>query len=176
MIHFCPECLESRSFKEDYEKEIFNIKGEKIEIFSRFLICNVCGESILDPENLDENFIKAYSKYKRLKGYLQSYEIIELRKILGVSQAELANMLGCSQETIHRYETGAIQSEAHNEELLRIKNDLKFFKVIDKNDTYCAYKGILIKENDQNLVLRMRVGRSPLDLIYNKSQVKEIIN
>ncbi|NFT30610.1 helix-turn-helix domain-containing protein [Clostridium sporogenes] len=127
--HFCPNCLELTRFKEIHKDETFNIRKEKIEVVSRYLFCENCNEDISDPKNPDENFIRAYDKYRKMKGFLQPHEIMEIRKSLGISQEQLSNLLKCSKETVSRYETGALQSEEHNNRLLLIKNNL-----IDKGE------------------------------------------
>lgn len=136
--HFCPECLELRNFKEVYEDETFNVKGEKINIRSRYLECEECAEVISDPENPDENFIKAYDEYRSRKNLLQPSEIKKIREMYGLSQRTLSKILGWSHVTLSRYETGAIQSVSHNNEL------------------------ILIRENPFNLLLLLRTNKNSL--------------
>jgi DNA-binding transcriptional regulator YiaG len=67
-----------------------------------------------------------YDIYRQKKGLMGPTEIKELRKRLGgLSQRGLSTLLNWSPATIARYETGAIPSIAHNEQLKRLIEDNK---------------------------------------------------
>ncbi len=56
-VHFCPECLEDRKFKDYYRSEDFKVGGKiDVEIIAHYLKCESCEELILDPKDIDENF------------------------------------------------------------------------------------------------------------------------
>jgi hypothetical protein len=52
----------------------------------------------------------------------------------------------------------------------------RHFKVINKNNRYFDYRGVLITENEYDLVLKIcDVGGWEPNLIFDKSEVEEII-
>mgnify|MGYP001059631405 FL=1 len=114
---FCPECYEMRDFNEVFEGDTFNIYGHEIKIVSRFLECIVCGKKITDPKRIDENFIKAYTKYRNENNLLHSEEIKNIREKKNLSQEEFAEILGCSKRTIQRIETGALQTKEQDKKI-----------------------------------------------------------
>ncbi|MHC9080525.1 type II TA system antitoxin MqsA family protein [Bacillus altitudinis] len=121
-VTFCPECLVERDFIRIAELEIFNIRDESIEIIAEYLHCVECGEKITDPGNADRNLDLVYREYRMRKGFLQPEEIIEIRKSLKLSTIELEEKLKWPNHTLERYETGALQTMEHNEQLLNLKS------------------------------------------------------
>jgi hypothetical protein len=52
----------------------------------------------------------------------------------------------------------------------------RIFKVINKNNCYFEYEGVLITENEHDLVLKVSdVGGWESNLIFDKSEVEEVI-
>ena len=51
---------------------------------------------------------------RMLKFVMTAEEISNLRKKYGISQRTLAALIGCSQATVVRYESGSIQNNTHN--------------------------------------------------------------
>lgn len=65
---------------------------------------------------------------------LTSNEIVDIRENYGLSQVDLAKLLGWGEATIARYESKAIQDEAYDNMLRIIKdNPLKAIEFLDKN-------------------------------------------
>lgn len=118
---FCPECLVERDFIRIDELETFNIRNESIEIIAEYLHCTECGEKITDPGNADRNLDLVYREYRIRKGFLQPEEIVEIRKSLKLATIELEEKLKWPIHTLERYETGALQTMEHNEQLLNFK-------------------------------------------------------
>lgn len=143
--HFCPVCLDIKSFKDVYNDEYFDIRGESIKVNSHYLQCNDCAEKILDPSDEDENFKQAYAIYRKKKNLLFPEEILELREKYGLSQRQLAKILGWSHVTISRYESGALQSTSHNNELVLIKNPKNLMMLLAQNQDN-------MDEHDVNIV------------------------
>jgi putative zinc finger/helix-turn-helix YgiT family protein len=131
--HFCPECLEMRRFESIFMEEDYPVKNEVITIHAHYYKCNECGELILNPENEDENYVNAYNEYRKRKNLLFPEEIIELREKYDISQRQMAKILGWSHATLSRYETGALQSQSHNNELVLLKNPENMLKIIERN-------------------------------------------
>ncbi|WP_306373074.1 type II TA system antitoxin MqsA family protein [Bacillus subtilis] len=170
--HFCTSCLDMKNFDEIFEEEIFNIKGEEIKIISRFLQCE-CGKKILDPNNVDENFAKAYDEYRKRKNLLQPSEIIKIREMYGLSQRQLAKILGWSHATLSRYETGAIQSVSHNNVLVLIReNPANLLKLLENNKhLLSASEYQIIKEYLEIAVSEQSASHEETDLLNVPKQM-----
>lgn len=120
-VTFCPECLDDRGFSRIAELETFKIRDESIEIKAEYLHCAECGEKITDPSNVDRNLDLVYREYRMRKGFLQPEEIVEIRKSLKLATIELEEKLKWPRHTLEKYETGALQTMEHNEQLFNLK-------------------------------------------------------
>ena len=128
---FCPNCEEYTDVKLGVEKEVYNVRGEPIEIEAEVAICQKCGEKIFDEERDSRNLEKAYSQYRENHNLLPPDKIRTIREKYGLSQRALSRLLRWGEITIHRYENGAIQDNVHNSTLRFIEdpqNMQKFFK------------------------------------------------
>lgn len=153
---FCPECMEVTKFKVVHIDEELKVKDELITIKARYLECFECEERILDPENENENYVKAYNEYRKRKKLLLPDEIISLREQYGLSQRQLARILGWSHVTLSRYESGGIQSVSHNNELVLLHEPENMLKILKRNGENLSEKDyfnikkridVLIEEN-----------------------------
>jgi len=119
---FCPNCEEYTETTFGVENEVYNVRGEPIEIEAEVAICQKCGEKIFDEERDSRNLEKAYSLYREKHNLLSADEIRSIREKYGLSQRALSRLLGWGEITIHRYENGAIPDNAHDK-LLRLIED-----------------------------------------------------
>jgi len=137
---FCPNCEEYTDVTPRVEKEVYNVRGDPIEIEAEVVICQECGEKVFDEERDSSNLEKAYKVYRDKHNLLSPDEIRSIREKYGLSQRAVSRLLGCGEITIHRYENGAIQDNAHDNLLRSIadpKNMQRFFETNrDKLPTY----------------------------------------
>lgn len=129
----CPVCEEEREIKLGYKKETLTIRNEPIEIESMVEYCPTCGEFFADTEIEEENIQKVYREYRKVHGLLQPEEIKEIREKYGISQRALSRILGWGEISFHRYEAGALQDEAHNNQLFCLKDPYYFRLLFEKN-------------------------------------------
>jgi len=130
---FCPNCEEYTETTFGIEKEVYNVRGEPIEIEAEVAICQKCGEKIFDEERDSRNLEKAYSQYRDKHNLLPPDEIRKMREKYGLSQRALARLLGWGEITIHRYENGAIQDNVHDSLLRLIENPGNMQKFLKAN-------------------------------------------
>lgn len=140
--NFCPECLENTECTPIEIQKVFEVRDEKIEIKANYLRCNQCDEIIPDPKLDEENFQMIYAEYRRRKKLLHPHEIVNIRNKYGLSQRQLAKILGWSHATLSRYETGALQSPSHNLELVLLENPENMLTVIERNTENLTHKEI----------------------------------
>jgi putative zinc finger/helix-turn-helix YgiT family protein len=129
---FCPNCEEYTKATLGVEREVYPVRGEPIEIEAEIVTCQKCGMKIFDEERDSRNLEKAYNLYRGKHNLLSPAEILTIREKYGLSQRALSRLLGLGEITIHRYESGAIQDNAHDSLLRLIENPQnmqKFLKV-----------------------------------------------
>ena len=133
----CPLCDKVHEIEERRRNTSVSIKDTEVNYEETYYYCCNSKEDECEFENgkmLNSNLLNARNSYRRLKGYLTSYEIVKIREKYGVSQVELAKLLGWGEATISRYESKAIQDEAYDNMLRLVKNDpLKALEFLEKN-------------------------------------------
>lgn len=128
------------------------IKGVEVEYEEHFYFCenSDSGENEFESAAmLNENLLNARNAYRIKVGLLTSDEIINIRENYGLSQVDLAKLLGWGEATISRYESKAIQDEAYDTMLRLIKdNPLKALEFLKKNgDKFSMAKKFTIRNN-----------------------------
>lgn len=127
MKQFCYECNNEQDVIVVSKKEVFKVKGEPIEVVSDVMTCTVCGEEIFNRELDEKNMARVYQEFRNKHNYLSPTEIKSIRSKYG-SGRTVATLLGWSQNTMVRYENGAIPDIAHHEQFLRLKNDPRYIR------------------------------------------------
>ena len=95
---------------------------DKIISYDEYYLVDELGEEIFNREIEIENDNRLYNTYKKQKNLLTSTEIKEIRKKYGLTQKEYAFIIGVGEITIHRFEKGAIQTEAVDS-IMRLSNN-----------------------------------------------------
>lgn len=90
-----------------------NVRGEQIHYEAFTLDCPECGSRISDSRIENENLQAAYAVYGHGHNIPLPSEITDLRKKYGLSLREFSRFLGFGEQTIARYEKGALPDEAH---------------------------------------------------------------
>ena len=150
-IHMsCPLCGKTHEVEERKKIATINLKGEDVTYEERFYFC----ANAADDENefetgamTNENLLNARNAYRVKMGLLTSDEIVAIRESYGLSQVDLAKLLGWGEATISRYESKAIQDEAYDIMLRLIKdNPLQALEFLKKNaDKFQAMKRFEIR-------------------------------
>ena len=94
--------------------ETYKVRGESITVEAVIPVCTACDEDVSIIERDDEIFDRVYREFRQRKGLLQPEKIAELRKRYGLSQRGLSRLLGLGEITIQRYESGSLQTAAHD--------------------------------------------------------------
>lgn len=118
----CPVCEQERDLLYGETKESLKIRGEKVEVTSMIHYCPEGNHYFYTFKDEEAKFKAAYDEYRDRKNFLKPNEIRELREQYKLSQKNFARLLGWGEITIHRYESGALQDDAHNNVLVFIKN------------------------------------------------------
>lgn len=131
---YCDICRRETEVEVTERKETYPVKGEPITIDAKVKVCSLCGTDLFD-ENLDSsNLNTAFEIFRRKHGLLGPDAVRRIRKKYQLSQRGLANLLGWSAATVARYETGALPSVSHNEQLKRLNDDIDYVRdLYDRN-------------------------------------------
>ena len=146
----CPLCDKTHEVEERKRVAVITLKGDKVTYEERFYYCANAGDEEDEFETgamTNENLLNARNAYRVKHGLLTSDDIVAIRESYGLSQVDLARLLGWGEVTISRYESKAIQDEAYDTMLLIIKdNPLQALEFLKKNeDKFSDYKRIEIR-------------------------------
>lgn len=150
-IHMeCPLCDKLHEVEQRTRVASIIIKGEEIKYNEIYYFCKNSDEDeneFVTGKMENENLLNARNEYRKEHNLLTSNQIVEIREKYGLSQVDLARLLGWGEATISRYESKAIQDEAYDNMLRIIKdNPLAAFEFFQKNkDKFEGYKKIEIK-------------------------------
>lgn len=147
----CPLCDKIHELEERKRLTTAIIKGEEVTYEERFYFCANADEDENEFENgtmTNENLLNARNAYRIKHGLLTSGEIKEIRECYGLSQIDLARLLGWGEATISRYESKAIQDEAYDTMLRLVKdNPLQALEFLKKNyNKFSRLKYLEIRE------------------------------
>ena len=126
---YCPNCESEQELEHVRRRETVSVRGEKIEVEASYWRCRACGEEFEGPDGHDE-VAKAYTVYRANKGLMQPGEIKQLREEYGLTQGELAKILGFGAVTLSRYETGMLQTTAQDRILQMLREPRAFWALL----------------------------------------------
>lgn len=146
----CPLCGRTHEVEERKRTTSITIKGDDITYEERFYFCSNADTEENEFEigaMTNANLTNARNAYRIKHGLLTSDEIVAIRESYGLSQVDLARLLGWGEATISRYESKAIQDDAYDTMLRLIRdNPLQALEFLKKNsDKFPAKKRIEIK-------------------------------
>ncbi len=113
----CPLCGELHLVDRRTRTANVIIKGERIKYQEEYYICENTeeGENEFIPSKvMDANLLAARDAYRSAHKMFTSRDIVNLRNKYGLTQRELAKLLGWGEATISRYETKQIQDETYD--------------------------------------------------------------
>ena len=147
----CPLCDKVHEIEQRIRVAKTIIKGEEVNYEENYYFCQNSEEdenefSTAKMEN--ENLLNARNEYRKAHGLLTSNDIVAIREKYGLSQVDLAKLLGWGEATISRYESKAIQDDAYDN-MLRIINDnpLAALDLLQKNgEQFAENKKLAIKQ------------------------------
>lgn len=136
-IHMnCPLCDKIHEVEERKRFTTITLKGEEVTYKEKFYFCANEDENEFESGTMaNENLLNARNAYRVKRGLLTSDEIVAIRESYGLSQVDLARLLGWGEATIARYESKAIQDEAYDTMLRIVKdNPLQALEFLKKNE------------------------------------------
>lgn len=133
----CPLCDKTHEVEERKRIATIILKGEEVTYEESFYLCanaDVDENEFETGSMTNANLLNARNAYRVKHGLLTSDEIVSIRDNYGLSQVDLARLLGWGEATISRYESKSIQDEAYDTMLRLIKdNPLIALEFLKKN-------------------------------------------
>ncbi|MHB1452321.1 MAG: type II TA system antitoxin MqsA family protein [Coriobacteriia bacterium] len=130
---FCPECMAMREYDVIDRQETYPVRGDDVTVDARVAVCRVCANDIGMTEFDDAALQAAFSVYRARHDLLQPEQIREIRSRYGLGQKAFARLLGWGDVTLARYETGSLQSEAHDATLRLVEDPQNVRRLLDLN-------------------------------------------
>ncbi len=140
---YCEHCdttlKKERTFVES-RLETGRVRGEEIAVEMPLRICSIC-QTILNDNELDNALIIAtYDSYRERHNIIFPSEIVALREQYGLSQKNLALLLGLGEVTVHRYEGGALADVAPSKLLRLMKNPANMRQMLNESGDVLSAK------------------------------------
>lgn len=172
----CPLCDKVHDIEERVRVTKTIIKDEEVDYKENYYFCSNCDEDeneFVPGAMENENLLNARNAYRKKHGLLTSDEIVAIRDSYGLSQVDLARLLGWGEATISRYESKAIQDDAYDNMLRIIRDDpLSTLELLKKNaEMFSLTKRLLIKQKIMENI--DEVGR---EYLQRKSLESEYVN
>lgn len=116
----CPICG-AGGLQKTVGTETFEYKGQEIAIPDYIAyVCPGCGEAIVDPETLKKSGKMLKDFQRQVDGLLTGQQIKRIRKKLGLTQEQMAEIVGGGLKSFARYESGQVCQSKGMDNLLRI--------------------------------------------------------
>ncbi|MGL5335870.1 MAG: type II toxin-antitoxin system MqsA family antitoxin [Enterovibrio sp.] len=103
--NICPFCGEGHLLRTTKDVE-YTYKGAKLLIAQPGLYCDECDESILEPKDMAFNRADLQAFRARIDGLLEPKQIQKIRKQIGLTQKQAADIFGGGHNAFSRYEKG----------------------------------------------------------------------
>ena len=130
MNSFCPNCEVEKPVRFVRTKETHQIRDLDISVDVEYFECEVCGLNFDGPDSIDALEV-AYREFRKVKGMVQPDFVRTFRKKYGLTQHELARLLGWGLATLSRYENGALQDDAHDRALQMVLEPRNLLKLVE---------------------------------------------
>jgi len=125
----CPLCNKVHSVEERKRITQAVVKDEVVDYEQVYYCCPLSGEEeneFVPAGVMDENLLRARNAYRAKKGLLTSDDISRIRNFYGLTQSDLAALLGWGDVTVTRYESKAIQDETYDNIMRMVYNNPLF--------------------------------------------------
>lgn len=119
----CPTCGKELAPSSAEIRHVVNGEPQLVAGIAH-LACVGCGEVLVPLQGANALQQRAVAAYREAHGLLDSQQIRELREKLGMTQAQLAQVLQLGQNTLSRWESGRAAQSGAMDVLLRLVRDV----------------------------------------------------
>lgn len=164
MDTYCVHCDKPVEAMISKAHESLRVRGEVVDYDAKVLRCPDCDSVISDGRLEDENLKMAYEAYGQKHGIMLPADITRLREGYGLSLREFSRFLGFGEQTVARYERGALPDEAHAYALRQAQTAEGARSLLDAN------RGKVSKESARK-VEQFIVRHEPGKMVYAASPI-----
>lgn len=133
---------------------------DKLIPYDEYYLVNENGEEVFNRDVEIENDLRLYDIYKKQNNLLTNAEIKKIRSKYGLTQKDYATIIGVGEVTVHRFEKGAIQTEAVDS-IMRLSNnpDNMYFLLLQNRSSISdsLYNKVLNKVQELKILKRHEV-------------------
>ena len=119
MAKKCPVCGKGKLVQQSVS-QTFTYKGKRFKYDQPGSYCDSCGEAILSNSDMQAVEPLLYDFRAKGDGYLTTSELRRIRKKLGLTQHEAAEIFGGGHNAFSRYERGQMRPSKSTDKLLRL--------------------------------------------------------
>ena len=116
----CPDCQSGTLALERYS-DTFEYRGEILSVDGlECWLCDQCGAEIIRPEQIRHGDRLFADARRRVDGLLTGEEIARIRKALGLTQRQAAELFGGGANAFSKYERGDVIQSVAMDRLMRL--------------------------------------------------------
>lgn len=116
----CPDCEKGTLKLQEYSDE-FEYRGQLLKVDGlQCWICDHCGAEIIRPDQIRHGNKLFTDARRRAEGLLTGKEISALRKSLGLTQRQAAELFGGGANAFSKYERGDVTQSVAMDRLMRL--------------------------------------------------------
>lgn len=97
-------------------------KGEMLSVPMVYTLCRKCGHEFVNAKQIKANDKVVLTAKRKVDGLLTPVEIRQLRRKLGLTQAQAAVFFGGGRNAFSKYERGEVAQSEAMDKLLRLCN------------------------------------------------------
>jgi HTH-type transcriptional regulator/antitoxin MqsA len=102
------------------EAEQFDYKGHTLTVDVEYSVCSQCEAETIFPDQIKRNDCRARDAWRKADGLLTGAEIVVLRKQLGLTQQQAAQLFGGGTNAFSKYERGEVTQSVAMDKLMRL--------------------------------------------------------
>lgn len=139
---FCEHCDERTKYYKNTEEVTRKVKDLEITLKVQVPRCLKCKNEVFALDVDSEVQQMFFNEYRTTKGLILVEEIVELRNVLGISQRDLARLVGLGEITITRYELGSIPTKSSSTIIQSLKDRNNISSLLKRNNEKISKKGL----------------------------------
>jgi len=141
-------------------------------------VCNSCGAEPVLPEQIRRNDLRIADAKRSADGLLRSDQIRELRTLLGLTQAEAAQVFGGGANAFSKYERGEVIQSAPMDRLMRVTAAFPWIIELLRAQAGLAtdiepLEGIAVEYTD-DLTIHIKASKHPGSTLPGRTDVTPI--
>ncbi len=116
----CPDC-QTGTLRIEIYSDRFEYRGQQLAVDGlQCWLCDHCGAEIIRPDQIRHGDRVFADARRRADGLLTGDEIVQIRKALGLTQRQAAELFGGGSNAFSKYERGEVTQSVAMDRLMRV--------------------------------------------------------